>query len=175
MFQPSFIGTTLPSGAQSNVADHVDQARAAIASLKQTGTVAAYKSAFNILVSRLGTDSSFAGQQVFWWNQGLKPRLPKQLGSCRSVAMAPKLWLTFRVHGSPYPQHVHCACRCSTCCCCCRVFKDANLSCCPWPFQLGCQCKQLQGQGQVQAVSATNSTDPPCGGHWLQQGVSLCR
>ena len=48
-----------------NVADHVDQARSAIASLQQTGTVAAYKSAFNILLARLGADNASAGQQVF--------------------------------------------------------------------------------------------------------------
>ena len=58
-----------------NVADHVDQARSAIASLQQTGTVAAYKSAFNILLARLGADNASAGQHVFWWNQGLKPFL----------------------------------------------------------------------------------------------------
>ena len=56
-----------------NVADRVDQARSAIASLKQTGTVSAYNSAFNILLARLGADNASAGQQVFWWNQGLKP------------------------------------------------------------------------------------------------------
>ena len=77
MLKPSLIGTTSPHGAQSNlsVADHVDPARSAIASLRQTGTVTTYTSAFNILLACLGADNAYAGQQVLWWNQGLEPFL----------------------------------------------------------------------------------------------------
>ena len=53
-----------------NVINHVDQARSAIASLKQTSTVAIYKAAFDVLVAQVGDD---VGQQLFWWFQGLKP------------------------------------------------------------------------------------------------------
>ena len=53
-----------------NVINHVDQARTAIASLKQTSTVAIYKAAFDVLVAQVGDD---VGQQLFWWFQGLKP------------------------------------------------------------------------------------------------------
>ena len=49
-----------------------DQARAAIASLKQESTVAVYKAAFDRLIARVGGNTD-AGQQVFWWYQGLSP------------------------------------------------------------------------------------------------------
>lgn len=45
-----------------NVTNHVDQARTATASLKQTSTVAVYKAAFDSLVAQVGSD---AGQQLF--------------------------------------------------------------------------------------------------------------
>lgn len=44
-------------------------AKQSIQSLKQTGSVAAYKAAFDSLKVRAGNP----GMHLFWWNQGLKP------------------------------------------------------------------------------------------------------
>ena len=52
-----------------NVTDRDVQAKQSIQSLKQTGSVAAYKAAFDSLKVRAGNP----GMHLFWWNQGLKP------------------------------------------------------------------------------------------------------
>ena len=51
--------------------NHSDHAKIAIASLKQTGTVASYKAAFDALAAHAGNE----GMHLFWWYQGLKPAL----------------------------------------------------------------------------------------------------